>query len=190
MIESKNLSQFSILEIGVFTGILSEAIFDAFGSKLTRYVGVDPYIGDETDPYFKGYWGGKKSKAEEAYSNSKLIYEKHGATLLREMSKDYFSASSECFDVVIIDGDHRFEPALADLRAGWARVSPGGILICDDFGNPDHPGVTLAANQFNKECKPVEYGVTYTFFQKPPGRLLPYPLGLCWWSREADGAVS
>ena len=47
--------------------------------------------------------------------------------------------AAECFadgyfDLVYIDGDHRYEAVLADLRAWYPKVAAGGILAGDDWG--------------------------------------------------------
>lgn len=40
-------------------------------------------------------------------------------------------------DFVWIDGDHRYDAVLADLRAWWPKVKPGGVLAGHDYDKPD-----------------------------------------------------
>ena len=37
------------------------------------------------------------------------------------------------FDWIYIDGNHRYEPVLADLRLARAKVKPGGLITGDDY---------------------------------------------------------
>lgn len=173
----------SILEIGVFRADLTQTLFERLSMRIERYVGVDPYIGDESDPYFVGYWKKDKSIAEQTFNSTAKIFQNRGAELVRATSADYFESSREQFDLVIIDGDHRAEPALKDLRAGWKLVKPNGLILLDDFGNPDHPGVTTAGLRFDNELGTdvAECGCAYTFFQKAGKRLFAFPLGIAWW---------
>lgn len=43
------------------------------------------------------------------------------------------------FDAVLVDGDHSYEGAIADLEDVASRVRPGGVLIFDDIYHPQHP---------------------------------------------------
>ena len=145
---------------------------------------MDPFIGDETDPYFIGYWQGEKSESEETHDKALVLLRRLGASLVRLRSDEYWRSANDQFDVVIIDGDHREESALADLRTGWTRVKPAVLLLCDDYANPDHPGVTRAVSRFDHEIRPAERGCVFTFFHEPPRRNLPYPLGIAWWAKS------
>jgi len=111
---------------------------------------------------------------------------------VRETSADFFRRNSETFDVVIIDGDHRADPAYLDLIAGWKIVKPGGLLLMDDFANPDHPGVHVAVKRFELEIaqpEGVRAGVRYAFFDAVHAkRRLPYPLGVAYWIKPESGS--
>jgi hypothetical protein len=50
--------------------------------------------------------------------------------------------------LIIVDGDHRYSPALWDLHHWFKRLAPGGILMADDYANVDTPEVTRAVNDF------------------------------------------
>lgn len=137
-----------ILEIGVFRAGIMRRAMETAASSIASYTGVDPYIGDETDPYHHSYWKSDKSVAETQYDASKALFDKFGQTLIREKSDDFFKNNSRQFDVVIVDGDHRLEPAFRDLLNALAALRPGGLLICDDYGNSDTPDVTRAVGKF------------------------------------------
>lgn len=57
-------------------------------------------------------------------------------------------AQDNLADFVFIDGDHRKEAVLADCRAWWPKVKPGGTLAGHDRGLP---GVDAAVRQFAEE---------------------------------------
>ncbi|MGF7169450.1 SAM-dependent methyltransferase [Sphingobium xanthum] len=141
-----------ILEIGVFKGSLIKGIMRHSKEMVKSYTGVDPYIGDETDPYHRSYWKSDQAVAFSQYEETKSIYDGFGAELVRQRSEDFFAANERTFDVVIIDGDHRYEPARKDLHAGLQALRPGGLLICDDYGNSDTPEVTRAVCKFVEEA--------------------------------------
>ena len=61
-------------------------------------------------------------------------------------SKEFFESSRDKFDLIYVDGDHRYEPALWDMCKWFMRVREGGLLVIDDYGNI--AGVTSAANSF------------------------------------------
>jgi hypothetical protein len=41
-------------------------------------------------------------------------------------------------DLILIDGDHSAEGALADLKNCWPRLVPGGRLVFHDVHHPEH----------------------------------------------------
>lgn len=57
------------------------------------------------------------------------------------------------YDLVYIDGSHKFPTCYEDLLEGWERLRPGGILIADDF--------THRANMAVDDDGTVEYGVSF-----------------------------
>lgn len=53
--------------------------------------------------------------------------------------------------LVYVDGAHDEASVLADLRAWWPLVGPGGAMAGDDYGSADYPGVTRAWEAFAVE---------------------------------------
>lgn len=53
-------------------------------------------------------------------------------------------------DVIHIDAAHDYGSVLADLRAWWPRLLPGGVLIADDYDEDRQywPSVTKAVDEF------------------------------------------
>ncbi len=69
---------------------------------------------------------------------------------------------------VFIDGGHDYDSVVADLRAWWPKVQPGGYLTGDDY-QPSWPGVIKAVNDFSEEVgvlfKIVPDTVHWTFMK-------------------------
>lgn len=61
------------------------------------------------------------------------------------------------YGVIIVDGDHSAEGVLADLR--WVReiVTPGAIVVLDDYGDKKWPGVQEATETFLRESDAFEF---------------------------------
>ena len=152
----------TVLEVGVAYGYHARHILEKNPS--VRYTGVDPYLPnyDDQDPF--------SADVEELFGVSGAqamdhLYEAVRAGLLEDFG-DRFRLlrststeaaallSNERFDFIFIDGDHRYEEVLADLRAWWPRLKPGGLLVGDDFS---WPGVSKAVAKFAKEAQAEMY---------------------------------
>jgi len=83
--------------------------------------------------------------------------------LIRKMGQDAIHMFDDnSLDVVYIDADHKYEPVLADVRAWYAKVRPGGILCGDDYIDGSHIekfGVIPAVNDFADQ-QSLKLGVT------------------------------
>lgn len=182
---NEKMNRLTILEIGVFQASLIRALHQNVPEMIGAYFGVDPYLGDATDPYFKSYWRGERSVAEDTFQSSTSIFERFKGTLLRMTSDQFFAQNSKMFDVIIVDGDHRFEPATKDLRNSLQFLVPGGLLMCDDYGNSDTPEVTRAVNRFLDE-NPNFYsaaGFRPIWFQNK-GKHIPIQLSVAFWKKN------
>jgi Methyltransferase domain len=139
----------NVLEIGVFRAGLIKGFFEQSSLKIGRYDGVDPYLGDESDPYLNSYWK-NRPEALSVYDSARATFESFGQPLHRKMSYE-FAVSLDAaarYDVIYVDGDHRFEPALWDISYFFKHVADGGLLAIDDYANVDTPQVTPACNEF------------------------------------------
>lgn len=58
------------------------------------------------------------------------------------------------FDYIYIDGDHDYQPVVKDLEAAHKKLEKGGVIVCDDYGNPC--GVKQAVDEF---CEKYGYSL-------------------------------
>lgn len=73
--------------------------------------------------------------------------------------------------VIHIDGAHDYESVSADLRVWWELLTPGGILIGDDYFTEGHwPEVRQAFDDFfgARGLTPFEFGGGKCRIRKPP----------------------
>jgi len=50
-------------------------------------------------------------------------------------------------DMVFIDGDHRYETVLKDIRKAYELLESGGLICGHDYGHPSWPGVKQAVDE-------------------------------------------
>jgi hypothetical protein len=134
-----------ILEIGVYKGALVRLLDDSVNVR--TYTGVDPYVGSVMDSYFHVYWNGT-DEAGAIYRSTKDLFDAKGFTLVRNTSAAYWHECTQSFDVIIIDGDHSYDFALWDMHHWFKRLRPNGLLLIDDYDNPQTPDVTKATTRF------------------------------------------
>lgn len=70
-----------------------------------------------------------------------------------QSSDDFFEGNSEMFDLIYVDGSHKFPQCERDLFSAWDFLKPGGLLVADDFTHKSNQGVDPDGT--------VEYGVSY-----------------------------
>jgi predicted O-methyltransferase YrrM len=56
-------------------------------------------------------------------------------------------------DMVFIDGDHRYETVVRDIKKALELVRPGGIISGHDYDHPGWPGVKKAVDEFFGEVE-------------------------------------
>lgn len=50
-------------------------------------------------------------------------------------------------DMVFIDGDHRYETVVKDIKKAYELLRPGGLICGHDYGHPMWPGVKQAVDE-------------------------------------------
>jgi hypothetical protein len=158
-------SKLRFLEIGVWTAGTLPRLVKHFG-PIFEYIGVDPFGMLVDDPYKGTFWN-TTEEAESVYRAAKSIFDQHNATLLRSSSRDFFASNNTEFDIIFVDGDHRYAGALYDCETSIGRLRSGGLLIVDDVGNSFHPEVEWAVREFtSRNCDQIRrMGAQPLFFQ-------------------------
>lgn len=73
------------------------------------------------------------------------------------------AAFDQPIDWLYIDADHSYDGARADLAAWAPLVTPGGLILGDDYGHRLFPGVRQAWDDFEQE-----HGLTLMRYQSDP----------------------
>jgi glycosyltransferase involved in cell wall biosynthesis len=55
-------------------------------------------------------------------------------------------------DLIYIDASHEADDVYADIIQYWQLLKPNGVMIGDDYADPNHIGVRVAVHKFIKEC--------------------------------------
>lgn len=75
-------------------------------------------------------------------------------TFENQPSTNYWKNNEQEFDIVYIDGSHKYPQCYEDLIEGWKVLKKGGIMIADDYTHPKNMSVDTDGS--------VEYGVSFS----------------------------
>lgn len=118
----------NMLEIGVFWGI-SSLLFSKFVNLGGKLVGVDSLEGFNMSD--EDRLGRVKPRIEMVYEQIRVTYGIKTDFRI-ERSIDYLTNTAERFDLIHVDGLHTLDGFLYDVILSYARLNPGGVIICDD----------------------------------------------------------
>ena len=143
-------------EIGVWKGDFSEQILSVT-DPIELHL-VDPWV---FAPHYPRRWyGGIHAKNQrDMDAIAREVEQKFGLderVAIHRMPSQQFFAQAISFDWVYIDGDHSQAAVLADLRAAWGAVRPGGFITGDDYLWRDADGsypIKLALKQFARDTR-------------------------------------
>jgi len=154
------------IEIGTWRGDFAQVMCNKLNPA--KFYAVDPFALYEgyTDKPDQNEFANQQNldnlAARAAERVSKMLPEGR-SVLLRDMSCNVVNTFEDnSLDVVYVDADHKYEPVLADIRAWYEKVRPGGILCGDDFIEGSHIekfGVIQAVTDFATE-KNLQFAVT------------------------------
>jgi cephalosporin hydroxylase len=137
-------------EIGVFHGkfLIALASLLAPAGKMTA---LDVF--DDQSKNIDGAGEGSLEKIKEnvaAYGRADIDYAyiKADSTALTALDRVNLIRDRGPFRLFSVDGCHTTEHTLADLRTAEDCLSPGGVIILDDYMQPHWPGVTQAVSLF------------------------------------------
>lgn len=101
------------------------------------------------DPWTQ-YYLQRQPKQDEYYKiTSDKFRDDENTEIIRKHSVDAardFLREGRQFDIVLIDGDHRYEEMMKDIDAWYPLVRCGGVLCGHDYSK-DHPGVSKAVKE-------------------------------------------
>ena len=139
-----------IAEIGVYHGkfLLALAHLAAPGTKITA---IDVFEDQDKNIDHAGVGSLERLKQNIAlFSPEGLDYAFRQADSIALTTSDKVDLvrTRGPFRLFSVDGCHTAEHTYTDLRTAEDALSPGGVLILDDYMNPHWPGVTEAVNMF------------------------------------------
>lgn len=131
-----------VLEIGSFKGkttvFLSHAI-EALDLEKRLYT-VDPYTDEASEV---GCSDENIDSAYETFHRATADLDNHEH--IRAYSDEALSRFEDpTFSLVFVDGDHTYEGVMTDYRNYAPLLADGGIMVFDDYANPQWPGVGRA----------------------------------------------
>ena len=155
------------LEIGVFHGVTSRNVCDLLNSihgDNFNFTGIDLFsteidaTKDEfipktkfSNPLKKIYYNyiiklepysiKSVKKLLKKYENNINIIKGNSNNVLKEISLD-------SFDYVFLDGGHKYETVLNDLKCLTKVIENNGVILCDDYDLTYAPGVKKAIDEY------------------------------------------
>jgi predicted O-methyltransferase YrrM len=154
------------IEIGTWRGDYAAVMCHQL--KPNRFYAVDPFAlyegyTDKPNPTEFANQRNLDILADQVKHKIASMLPEGRSELIRDMSCNAVNQFDDnSVDVVYIDADHKYEPVLADIRAWYAKVKPGGILCGDDYIEGSHIekfGVIEAVKDFAKENN-LKFAVT------------------------------
>lgn len=154
-------------EVGVWNGENAQHLFDDV--RPTRLHLVDPWANQPLPNWSHATWEAHLTSMRNTQQRFKkhitdgrvVIHQGHSRNVLAQMRDD-------SLDWMFIDGDHRYEGCLADLRESDRLVKDTGYIIGHDYVSGDdspwakkgHYGVVEAVDQFIAESDWDIFGFT------------------------------
>jgi len=147
---AKLISATNILEVGVAYGYHAEHLLKNLPN--IKYTGIDPYLADYDlkDGFSKDVSELFKDTPQNAMDRLYLAVVKNLARNYPERSeilrvKSFDAKLPHQYDLIFLDGDHRYENVSQELKKFFALVHRNGILAGDDY---TWPSVKKAVDEF------------------------------------------
>ena len=162
-VREKNPKNF--LEIGVFHGVTSRNVCDLLHSihgNDFKFTGIDLFqeriLKEDYSPNtkfsnpLKNFYYNyvirlnpcslvSVQKLLKKYKNNVNIIKGNSHKILKEINLDNF-------DYVFLDGGHKYETVLEDLKCLKKVVEKDAVILCDDYGLNYAPGVKKAVDEY------------------------------------------
>lgn len=117
----QQLSPKTVLEIGIGHHAFASQAFLGHGFDVTA---ID-----------KGDWGGMGDQL------SQMNPDKYH--FIKGYSQDEMPKLKQKFDLIYIDGDHRYEGAKSDMEMAIPLLAKGGVILIDDYGVTEGSAVDI-----------------------------------------------
>jgi len=157
----------NFLEIGVFHGVTSRNVCDLLQyihGKNFSFTGIDLFttdsfvVKDEIIPqtkfsnplktiYYK-YIVRLDPYSKESVEKLLLKHKKNINIIKGNSNKILKEISLDKFDYVFLDGGHKYETVLNDLKSLRSIVLNKGVILCDDYDLTYAPGVKKAIDEY------------------------------------------
>ena len=157
----------NFLEIGVFHGVTSRNVCDLLNSIHGinfKFTGIDIFttetdlVKDEFIPktkfsnplktiYYK-YLVRLDPYSPESVKKLLKKYQKNISIIKGNSNKILAEMTSEKFDYVFLDGGHKYETVLKDLKFLTKIIENNGVILCDDYDLTYAPGVKKAIDEY------------------------------------------
>lgn len=137
-----------VLEIGVLFGVGAAIMHTALSPFCRRVhlVLLDPFDGYYGPEHLDPLTGQRVTLAAVERNLARATIPREDVTVLAGFSTDDAvrerAREAGPYDVILIDGDHSYDGVKADFERYAEMLSPGGVLIVDDYGSKDWPEVT------------------------------------------------
>ncbi len=132
-----------IVEFGCFHGRSTRCLADN-GFPGSKIWAVDPWAGvyfneEKTqipiDTYVLPYF---QKNLRDHIESGRVIP-------VRDFSYNF--TLNHAVDMVFIDGDHRYDVVVQDIKKAYELLRPGGLISGHDYGHPSWPGVKQAVDE-------------------------------------------
>ena len=157
----------NFLEIGLFHGVTARNVCDLlnaiYGDNFS-YTGIDLFLSNNeiskeefipitkfSNPlktfYYK-YIIRIDPYTELSVNNLLKKYKKNVSIIKGDSNKVLKEISLNKFDYVFLDGGHKYETVLLDLKILTEVIENNGVILCDDYNLTYAPGVKKAIDEF------------------------------------------
>ncbi|GHB86250.1 class I SAM-dependent methyltransferase [Streptomyces spinoverrucosus] len=144
-----------ILEIGTLYGMFSAGLIRMMerSGRSPSLTIVDPFAGVQLQPGTEQRNDPTGTPVDEHAVRTNLALAGQAGIAARiqqgfsEDAETRAAVSDRSYGVIIVDGDHSAEGVLADLQWAEEIAAPGAIVVLDDFGDPNWPGIKDAMDK-------------------------------------------
>lgn len=135
-------------EVGVYKGAMSWLILRANGPRRRHHI-FDSFEGLSTPASVDGdHWApGELACAEDVVHHNLAEFKGFFNTYKGWVPERFAEVADRQFSFVHIDVD-LYEPTRDSIEFFYPRLSPGGILVCDDYNCTTCPGAIKAVDEY------------------------------------------